>query len=233
MVVDILKELKMTDESLLEDIQISVTLGLPSVKSDHLAFIEKSIKKISEASNVKELILILNTYWDYNNYTLLVDMYGSDILQQKMANYVSDLQKFWHETYAVDFIAFCKENNYSFKQWQTPPNFAKLKCIVNKPLAECTLHEVENLRRRFSDGLHLQDFALILYELGEGSLVIVWLFDVSLKASCTVALKPGRRNFLHKIDVIELLFVDEECLYNRVSSVCLKYWDANSMQPHY
>lgn len=222
MVVDILKELKMADESLLEEIQVSITLGLSSIKSDHLDFIDKNLKKINEVSNVKGLILILNTYWDYNNYTLLemlVDMHGSNALQKEMACYVSDLQNFWHETYAVDFIVFCKETKYIFKQWQPSSNFTKLKCTVNKPLAKCTLYEVEDLRRRFSEGLHLQDFALILYELKEGCLVIVWLFHVSLKASCLVTLRLGRRNFLHKIDVIEVLSVDDECLYSRVSSV--------------
>lgn len=210
-----LKELLKGSKISLEDLQLDLTLLPSDIKSDHVAFIEKNIKKLTEASGVKEVLLLLNTYWDHNNYTLLkmlVDMYGSRELQQKMTCYVSDLHQFWRETKVADFINFCKKNDYKFKRWpaaQTPLDFAELKCVINKPVTLCTLFEVEHLRCQFSQGLHLQDFALILFEMGESSLVIKWLMDVSLKEHIKIILESKEGKFLEEIDVKKILINGE------------------------
>ena len=179
-----------------------------------MVFLENNIKKLTEASTVREILLLLNTYWDHNNYTLLkmlVDTYGSKGLQREMDSYVSDIQRFWHATKVDDYIKFCKQNNYRFKPWpatEAPLNFAQLKCVIDKPVTECTLYDVERLRCQFSQHLKMQDFALVLSEIGEGSLVVQWLMaPVFIEHSKSILFEFESDKFIEEMN-IKRVFMD-------------------------
>lgn len=136
-----------------------------------------------------------------------------------MKYYVADLLQFWRETKVADFINFCKMENHKFERWpagQAPLNFTELKCVFDKPGTECTLYEVESLRCQFSQGLKLQDFALILSEIGESSLVITWLMDAGLKEHCKFILESKPGQFLEGID-IKSISMDGEVICSQVN----------------
>ena len=141
-----------------------------------------------------------------------------------MKTYVFDLQHFWKQTKVMHFINLCKKDNYKLKPWPTneaPLNFTKLKCVLNKLVTECTLYEVENIRCQFSQGFHLQDFALVLFEIGESSLIIIWLIDPVLKTQLKGILMSKGSHFLEKLDM-KSIFMDGYCIYDRVSSLIVE-----------
>lgn len=222
LVYDTSEELTGGTEVSLQRLRYDLTLLPLKIKADHMAYIKENLSKLKKAEDVTDLFMLLNTYWDHFNYTLLevlVDLHGSDDLKQRMKSYVSDLEHFWRQTKVTDFINFCKKSNYKLKQWSVPEaplNFAELKCVINKPVTECTLYEVEGIRCQFSQGFHLQDFALVLFEIGESSLVITWLIDAVLKTHCKDVLVSKDSTFLEKLDIKRIL-MDGHCIYDEVS----------------
>lgn len=221
LVYDTSEELTGGAEVSLQRLRYDLTLLPLKIKADHMAYIKENLSKLKKADDVTDLFMLLNTYWDHFNYTLLkvlVDLHGSDDLKERMKSYVSDLEQFWRQTKVADFINFCKKSNYKLKRWsasEAPLNFTELKCVVNKPVTEYTLYEVEAIRCQFSQGFHLQDFALVLFELGESSLVITWLIDAVLKTHFKHVLVLKERKILEKLD-IKYLLMDGYCIYDGV-----------------
>ena len=175
-----MKELQKDAKISMDDLQFDVTLLPDDIKRNHAMYIEKNFQKLNEVANVKELFLLLNAYWDYFNYTLLevlVNEHGGAELQLKMKTYVSDLQQFWRETAVSDFLTSC--GNRCWLQ-RVPKEFAEIKCVIDKPVTELTLYDVEQYRLQFSQNLQLREFVLILHKLDRSSLEITWLLDVGL-----------------------------------------------------
>ena len=94
LVKDTMEELRRDARICMEDLQYDLTLLPEDIKCNHATYIAENI---NEVTDVKELFLLLNTYWDYFNYTLLevlVNKHGSAELKIKMHTYVSELQQF-------------------------------------------------------------------------------------------------------------------------------------------
>lgn len=160
-----------------------ITLLPSTIKHNHLTFLKENISNLKKASDIEEIFMHLNLYWNYFNYTLLeaiIKRNGSKHLKQQMKSYASDMHQFWRKTTVADFIPYCK----SMQRFETiPEEFTKLKIkeSMEKPLSEYTLMELDQLKRRFIQSCQLPDFALILYELQEGSLEVTWLVATELR----------------------------------------------------
>ena len=188
-----------------------------SLNHEHRMFTKKNYKLLSGAKSVEELILLLNTYWDYFNYTLLesiVDDYGSKKLQLSMKNYVSDLQGFLQRTTVAEYIA---SQNCLPPVITNPKKFVKIKSLIKKSVKDIKLYEVEQYRLRFAQGTELQEFALIFYKLVNGSLEITWLLDKRLVPQVKSAPWNGElATVLEEFHVKEVL-VDGESMYCNTS----------------
>lgn len=208
----------------MQRLKFDLTLLPLEIKADHVTYIKENLLNLKNAEDVVDLFMLLNTYWDHFNYTLLkviIDLHGSEDLQRRMKIYISDLHYFWQQTKVADFINYCQKNNYKLKKWSTtqaPLNFAEIKCVISKPVSECTLYEVESIRSQFSQGFHLQDFALVLFKIGESSLMIVWIMDVSLKTLLREVTGTKKVQFLEDLKV-KCISMDGDCIYNGVSYV--------------
>jgi hypothetical protein len=202
----------------IQRLKYDLTLLPLEIKADHVTYITRNLAELKKAEDVIDIFMLLNTYWDHFNYMLLkvlVDLHGSEDLKQKMTSYVSDLQYFWRQTKVIDFVNFCRVNNYKIKPWpatQAPLNFSQLKCTIKKSVSECTLYDLESIRCQFSEGLHLHDFALVLFEIGESSVVITWLLDAALERQCRKVLALDERNFLKRLSVKKIT-IDKEEVY--------------------
>ena len=181
--VTALKEVKKGNKASMEDFKIDLTLLPSKIRHDHLMFLQESLPSLTEALNLQEIFQHFNLYWDYFNYTLLeeiVNRYGSDSLKHQMKSYISDLHQFWQNTLVADFIPHCKNWN---KFETIPEEFLQLKIKheLDKEVSEHKLFELEELRRHFQLRYQLPDFAMILYELQEGSLEVTWLVAKELQ----------------------------------------------------
>ena len=212
LVKDTMEELRRDARICMEDLQYDLTLLPEDIKRNHATYIAENIKKLNEVADVRELFLLLNTYWDYSNYTLLevlVNEHGSAELHLKMNTYVSELQQFWRETAVADFLTSCGNKSWLNK---VPKEFAEIKCVIDKPVTELTLYDVEQYRLQFSHNLQLREFVLILHKLDRSSLEITWLLDVGLVPQLKRVLWSDLRKFLEGTYVKQVV-VDGESVY--------------------
>ncbi len=167
-----------------EKFQFDLTLLPLDIKTNHFSFLKDNIDKLSTASNLKDIFMHLNLYWDYFNYTLLqviIDAYGSDDLKQRMQSYATDIEQFWKETTVAEFIPHC---NAKRNRNINSNEFTELRSVIktnDKPTSEYTLFEVEELRHDFCQEFNLPRFALIFSGLGEGSVVLSLLVSIELE----------------------------------------------------
>ena len=227
LVEDTMKELRKDPTIHMEDLQFDLTLLPEDIKRNHAMFIAENIKKLNEVADVKELFLLLNAYWDYFNYTLLevlVNQHGSAELQLRMKTYVSDVQQFWRETAVSDFLTSC--GNRCWLQ-RVPKEFTEIKCVIDKPVTELTLYDVEQYRLQFSQNLQLREFVLILQKLDRSSLEITWLLDVGLVQQLKQVVWSNFRKFLDGTHVKQVV-VDGESVYqvifNNSYISCIYYY---------
>ncbi len=153
-----LKEVKNENKVSVEDLQIDLTLLPSKIKPNHASYLKDNFDKLRNASNLQEIFMHLNLYWDCYNYTLLqviIDKYGSDDLKQRMQSYTTDIEQFEKETTVAEFIPHCNtKGDHSFYS-------DELRSVINKPSSEYTLFEVEELRRTFCQEFNLPRFVLI------------------------------------------------------------------------
>ena len=201
LVISIQKELtKQGDTISLEELVTDLTLLPPTIRQSHLTFILENMTRLGKASNLREIFILLNLYWDYFNYTLLevlVKAYGSGSLKKEMHQYAYDVQLFWRETTVADFIPYCKELQ---KLATIPEEFTqvKVKQTMEKPISEYTLMELEELKCRLYLSCQLPNFALILYDLKEGCVEVTWLVATELEKELKEALRRELSGQLEK-----------------------------------
>ena len=182
----------------LERFRFTLTLFPLKVKRNHFTFLEESIPKLMKASNLQEIFMHLNLYWNCFNYTLLqeiVNRYGSENLKKQMKYYNSDMQQFLQKTTVADFIPYCKGLRRFEKVTE---GFIEVKVVIDKPITEITLLELEELRLRHTSSCQLPIFALILFDIQEGSLEVTWLVATELQKQLKEALRRELSGQLEK-----------------------------------
>ena len=212
LVENTLKELGMSGKIPVQVLKFDVTLLPNDIKRNHATYITQHIKELKEVEDVTEFFLLLNAYWDHFNYTLLevlVKKHGSAELQERMKAYISDVQRFWRETTVDNFLTSC--GNRCWLQ-RVPKEFTEIKCIIDKPVTELTLYDVEQYRLQFSQNLQLREFVLILHKLDRSSLEITWLLDVGLVPQLKRVVWSDLRKFLEGTHVKQVV-VDGESAY--------------------
>ena len=216
LVVSIQKELKKQGDTIsLDELLTDLTLLPSTIKQSHMTFILENMTRLGKASNLREIFILLNLYWDYFNYTLLdvlIQAYGSDSLKKEMHQYAYDLQLFWRETTVANFIPYCKELQ---KLAPVPEEFTqvKIKQTIEKPISAYTLMELEELKCRLYLSCQLPNFALILYDLKPGCVEITWLVATELIKKLKKMLTKELISWLEKeTHSIFLISLGDECI---------------------
>ena len=145
-------------------IQFDLTLLPSDIRDNHINYIEKNIKN----DNLKEMFSHLNLYWDSFNYTLLemiVNKYGSAGLKDEMVDYVRDLRQFWRRKTTVAEYIRCRHKN---RLTTIPKEIVEVTCKLRKPVSQCTLLEIEELRSELYQHYNLQEFTQMLFHVDEG-----------------------------------------------------------------
>ena len=158
------------------EVRTSITLLPNAIKSEHERFIYKMAEThlLSSCSDVEQLFVCLNNYWSFFDYSLiqpLIKEHGSEDLQQKMHNYVEDMREFRQKTVVKTFAKVWRG-----KLAKVPlEEFTILTANLEKDSANCTLEELDKLRKEFCAAYHLSESALMLYRCRPGSVIIEWL----------------------------------------------------------
>ncbi len=162
----------------------SLPLG---IKKEHTGFLQLERNAIFEANSVEEIFMkSLSPYWsflDFNLLDYLVRELGSIELQTKMGAYRNDLTQF-KRTATVSQLA---------PLWSSviedPPKACRLKMIQSENSSEITLEQLDMLRRKFCSVVLLSDLTMIVADVGDGSVRVIWLLPASAASLVTAAVR--------------------------------------------
>ena len=200
--VDACMELQRQNVSLLE---LRTTLmTLPSGPSQqHKKFIDETYDVFKGAQEVEDMFRPLNSYLSFLNYNLLqhvIEFFGSQDLKQKMNSYCEDIKRFQKETMIADIIPYLPQTS------DHPEGYSNLNLRVNFDIATTSLEYLEQYRKRFAAEFLLPDFALLLADLKQSSLLIVWLVPSTVLPILKEKMEIKRKefSFFSKFQILEI-----------------------------
>ena len=129
-------------------------LDLPVSKSaPHVKFFHKSEDDILRAKDMDKIFAILRRYCSFRNYAVLrgvVRKFCGAMLQRRMQEYCESLERFEIAT-TVDVYLEAISAGIILSE-----EFTKMTVKINKPMSECTLHEVRKLTEVIEERESLQ-----------------------------------------------------------------------------
>ena len=149
----------------------------PALEKEHKVFIQKAKPDIKEAETVDDVFYVVGrcVYLNYSLLKHLIDLYGSDEMKDKMANYVIQIKAFRRETRLQVFSEVCED-----KPENDDGNFSLLVSKHDMDWATATLEDVENFRLTVCRELSLYSFSLNLSVVAQGCVEVTWQVPHSL-----------------------------------------------------
>ena len=194
----------------LDTLRECITLLPASIKHQHVAFLETKVKAIIHCESIQEIILQLNLYWDFLNYTLLehiVTEFGNNNTKAAMAKYVSELAAFRKATKLSDFITHwpCRG--------KVPPDMSRLVIKMEKDWSNRTLEDVEQFQTTLTQKLLLPSFAVLLRDAEKGCISFTWLIPSSVMKLLSKDIHNIKLGWFEE-HYIEKLAIDGQDLYS-------------------
>lgn len=169
--VVILSEEQEKSPSFFRKFRISVTVLPTSLKYQHKYFLEQHCSKIVKATTVEEIFSILNSDWDFLNYSLLahiISKFGNEEVKEQLSSYTTSLQAFRSQTKIRDFM----------KAWTVNPNlsptFVFLTTKMSSEWDNCTLEDVEEYRKSMAKRSSLPVYNFHFKGANQGCICLTW-----------------------------------------------------------
>ena len=177
-------------------------------------------EKMDEMEDVRHLINLLSTVWNFLDYHLLeyiIIKFGSESLKESMRQYVSDFENFQQNTILYDF-AQCWPGRQ-----KKPPEYAEVIAELCLDPKTCTLNMMDELRkdiqRKFFPSLSEYISTLLHDKHRMGSFAITWILPPQLADQLIKdANQPENHSFFKENDIIsfsvrnQLLYKDKRLL---------------------
>ena len=159
---------------------IVIFTNLPvSARNRHRKFIERKLTNIPPPLTFEKIWSILNLYWDFLNYGLLehtIYKCACADLNKQMENYVDELSAFKRETRLCDFI-----NSWPCRDDRPPDDsLQKVVAKIKKEWSQCTLHDVESVRKALVHKFFLPECDILLRKAERGCVCVTWLTSPSI-----------------------------------------------------
>ena len=142
-------------------------------KHKHLHFLEEEKERIDMGKNVKEILDILDPYWNYREYAFLeriIKKFGTSELKEEMKDYISELEEFEKKTSVKDY------NSAAQDKIEIPTHFKELAITQLKDPAQCSLYDVRQLINDIVNRSTLAEYAVFVKSLSPSSVKIVLAF---------------------------------------------------------
>lgn len=198
-------------------LRTTVTLLPCSKRHEHLRFLKENKSDIARAASIEELFCCLNMYWDYLNFGILkhiIDRHGDEGMKQMIQEFADEVEKFRKATTLEVFWE-------AVDQAEELPSDLKKLIIEHKKLSpQSTLEDVENIRKKICREYSLHEFAVMLADIKEGSVVITFLIPPSV----AMVLQP----LLHRR--INTEFFEEHCITSVILDGVLVYDQASRLR---
>ena len=160
---DILDELTLLPVALRREYQESIKKEMHNITLHVESSANRSIRYI-----FRLLINPLTTFLDYKLLEHLISTFGNTKLQQDMAVYVDDMNKFKKETTVAELM-----DHWDGIEDQSL-NYSELKVRFGEDPSECTLESLDKRRKRLCSRYRLSELVMVLIHLKPGSFIAVW-----------------------------------------------------------
>ena len=169
----------------------------------HRKFIDENYDIFKDAKTVEDIFKPLNFYWSFLNYNLLahvIKYFGSQYLKQEMNSYCEDMKRFQKETMIADIIPYLPQTS------NHPEGYSNLNLKVDYDITTTSLEDLEDYRKQFAKEFLLPDFALLLADLKQGSMLIVWLVPSTIISTLKKEIEMRRKEpyFFSKFQILQI-----------------------------
>ena len=174
-------------------------LFLPlSKRVTHSKFFRESEDDIIKAESVRKLLAILRRYCNYSNYDLLLHLikkFCNTAEKKRMEDYCQSLERFEMATPVnVYLIAISASPAIS-------EAFSRMAMKMNKPVSECTLHEIRKLKESLTEKAFLHSYSVYIDTIAESSVLVVLCFPPDCIGWVLAALTPDFVDTHHLTEV--------------------------------
>ena len=151
---------------------------------------------------VDELFLHLNpivSFIDFGLIELFIKRFGSCSLKKDMRYYCSEMKVFMKETTIKQLI------NHLPGKTEIPPKFSLIEAKIGQNASECTLEELNTLRKRYCSEVRLSEIVFHLVAIVESnSFIVRWLVPSILVSDIMKSTKNVAQTFYQKYKITSL-----------------------------
>ena len=155
--------------------------GLPPLlkKEYYDSSIKKEIPRMCRETQINKLFIIhlnpLTSFMDYGLIEYFIKKFGSDGLKKDMRSYCSEMIVFMKETTIKQLI------DHLPGQAEAPPKFSLIEAKIGENASECTLEQLNTIRKRYCSELRLSEIVFhLLALLDSNSFIVQWLVPSAL-----------------------------------------------------
>ena len=158
----------MNELSVNPDVTVQTLLGqltmLPlSLRNEYQSSIIKRLHGMRTETKVKDLFIVhlnpLLSFLDYGLIEYFIKKFGSNTLKKDMQSYCSEMIVFMKETTIKQLV------NHLPAQTKIPPKFSLIVAKIGENVSECTLEQLNNIRKRFCSEVRLSEIVSHLVAL--------------------------------------------------------------------
>ena len=178
--------------------------GLPlSLRKEYELSIAKQISNMSSETQINKLFIVhlnpLSSFIDYGLIEYVVKKFGSDGLKKDMRSYCSEMILFMKETTIKQLI------DHLPGQAEVPPKFSLIEAKIGENVSECTLEQLNTIRKRYCSELKLSEIVFHLLALVDSnSFIVRWLVPSALASDIMKFAKTISQTFYQDCNITYL-----------------------------
>ena len=178
--------------------------GLPPLlKKEYYDSIKKEIPRMCRETQINKLFIIhlnpLTSFIDYGLIEYVIKKFGSEGLRKDMRSYCSEIIVFMKET-TIKQLIDCLPG-----QTEIPPKFSLIKAKIGRNASECTLEELNTIRKRFCSEVKLSEIVFHLVAVIESnSFIVRWLVPSALVSDVVRSTENLSQSFYQEYKITSL-----------------------------
>ena len=173
-----------------------------SLRTEYESSIVKRIPSMRTETKVNELFIHLNPLTSFIDYGLIeyfIKKFGSDSLKRDMRSYCSVMVVFMKETTVRQLI------DHLPGQAEVPPKFSLIEAKIGENASECTLEQLNTIRKRYCSELRLSVIIFhLLALLDSNSFIVRWLLSSAFVEDIMKSARTIDQNFYQKCKITSL-----------------------------
>lgn len=197
---------KVIGDTTLNDFKVFVTLCPHSWKNRGIMWERNDLEIIMHATNLAEIFIILNQYWDCVHYELLViivDQYGDQELKREMESYCQEIQELGPTTLNhFRGVHLCKYH----------PECVPVEAKIRGELKQFTIQQAHDCRCGLAQAYDLKPHAMRMSTVDTGSVIIVFLVP-NVVSLLMLAQSNLKRDVFKELGVLRLT-IGGRCVYD-------------------